>query len=77
MIIIELPVVLVNKDKARLQVDISIDGHNKTVWFEVDRSIKSLCYERSDAFVVALLSYAMRNGDIICKVFGRFVLSNR
>ena len=35
MIIIELPVVLVNKDKARLQVDISIDGHNKTVWFEV------------------------------------------
>jgi hypothetical protein len=69
MIIIELPVVLVNKDKARLQVDISIDGHNKTVWFEVDREYKEfLCYERSDAFVVALLSYAMRNGhDIICK----------
>lgn len=69
MIIIEKPEVVIIENKARLQTDLDIDGQKKHIWFEVDVKYKDyLCYERSDAFVVALLNYAMREGhDITCK----------
>lgn len=69
MIVIEKPEVVVIGSKARLHSNIVIDGLTKNIWFEVDLKYKEyLCYERSDAFVVALLNYAMREGhDINCK----------
>lgn len=47
---------------ATLFTDITIDGVCKDVWFRVDKKYeKYLCYERGDAFVIAVLNYAMRN----------------
>lgn len=68
MIIIEKPEVVIIENRARLQTNIDIDGQKKQIWFEVDTKYKEyLCYERSDAFLVGLLNYAMREGhDIIC-----------
>lgn len=68
MIIIEQPEVVIIENKARLQTNIDIDGQKKHIWFDVDIKYREyLCYERSDAFVVALLSFAMREGhDIAC-----------
>lgn len=69
MIIIGIPEVVLFEDKARLQTSIDIDGLKKQIWFDVDTKYKEyLCYERSDAFVIGVLSYAMRNGhDITCE----------
>lgn len=50
----------------RLCADVSRDGEVKTLWFEVQKEFeKFLCPERSDAFVVGLLHYAMRKGHDI------------
>lgn len=53
----------------RLVSEIIEDGEIRTVWAEVDNKYKDyLCYERSDAFVIGLLHYAMtHNHDIICE----------
>ncbi|MDH6342248.1 hypothetical protein M2480_001566 [Parabacteroides sp. PFB2-12] len=53
----------------RLVSDIFVDGEKKTVWAEVDNRYKDyLCDERSDAFVIGILHYAMKNNhDIICE----------
>lgn len=69
MIIIEKPEVHIIDGKARLQTNIDIDGQKKFIWFEVNEKYgEYLCFERSDAFVIALLNYAMREGhDITCK----------
>ena len=55
--------------KTRLVSDGSVDGEVRTVWAEVDDAYKEyLCYERSDAFVIGLLHWAMRHGhDIVCE----------
>ena len=55
--------------KTRLVSDISVDGEVRTVWAEVDDAYREyLCYERSDAFVIGLLHWAMRHGhDIVCE----------
>jgi len=47
---------------------LEIDGECKTLWFEVSSEYeKYLCYERSDAFLVGTLPWAMRNNhDITC-----------
>jgi hypothetical protein len=68
MIIIGKPEIIYNENKARLQTDINVDGNIKSVWFEVEKKYgEYLCYERSDAFVIGVLNYAMRNGhDIRC-----------
>lgn len=52
----------------RLVSDIWVDNEKRTVWAEVSVRYKDyLCYERSDAFVVGLLHYAMlHNHDIVC-----------
>lgn len=53
----------------RLCADIDRDGEKKTLWFGVEEQYaKYLLSERSDAFVIALLQYAIRNGhDIIAE----------
>ena len=55
--------------KTRLVSDVSVDGEVRTVWAEVDDAYREyLCYERSDAFVIGLLHWAMRHGhDIVCE----------
>lgn len=53
----------------RLVSDIWVDGEKRTVWAEVENKYKEyLCYERSDAFVLGLLHYAMTHKhDIECE----------
>lgn len=69
MIIIGKPFVTNTDNKSRLTAKLSIDKKEVEVWFEVDNKFGNyLTYERSDAFVIGVLSYAMRNGhDITCK----------
>ena len=69
MIKIGKPEIIETDSKSRLQAELEIDGEKSVVWFEVDNVYgKYLTYERSDAFVIAILNYAMRNGhDIECK----------
>ena len=52
-----------------LSAILTIDGIQKTVWFKVAKKFEQyLCYERSDAFLIAVLHYAMRNcHDIKCE----------
>lgn len=54
---------------SRLVSDIYVDGEKRTVWAEVDiKYTDYLCWERSDAFVIGLLHYAMFHGhDITCE----------
>lgn len=62
--------------KTRLVADISVDGEIRTVWAEVDDTYRDyLCHERSDAFVVGLLHWAMLHGhDIECEApMGEFL----
>lgn len=57
-----------SEKKVRLVAPIRIDkGTLQTIWFEVKQEYKNyLCSERSDAFIVGVLNYAMRNGhDIV------------
>ena len=63
MIVIEKPYILTKDGKSRLVANVDIDGNSREVWFEVEPQFeKYLCYERGDAFVVAILNYAMRHG---------------
>jgi len=63
MIIIGTPFVSSQSGKSRLAAKVDIDGDSREVWFEVESQFeKYLCYERGDAFVVAILNYAMRYG---------------
>jgi len=75
MIIIDQPKVLSNDGKSRLNARIEIDNsqfendsEQHELWFEVENEYeKYLCFERSDAFIVGALQWAMRNGhDITC-----------
>lgn len=62
MIKIGKPQVKSDASTATLFTDITIDGDSKEVWFKVDKKYGAyLCYERGDAFVIAVLNYAMRN----------------
>lgn len=69
MIEIKCPYIKNENDKCYLHVDIKEDNILKHVWFCVDHKYgKYLCHERADAFVIGLLSYAMRNKhDIKCE----------
>lgn len=69
MIQISQPEIILKDSKAILQNYITIDGEKSLLWFSVDECYKDyLCYERSDAYVIAVLNYAMRNNhDIICE----------
>ena len=53
---------------ARLVASVAIDGNEADVWFEVENKYAQyLCSERADAYLVAVLNYAMRHHhDIVC-----------
>ena len=69
MITIFQPQVVTKDGYATLQAVVDIDGKKDTIWFKVSEKFGDyLCYERSDAYVIGLLNYAMRNGhDITCE----------
>jgi len=68
MITIHQPEIVRVNGRSRLNAVIIIDNEKKDLWYEVDSEYeKYLCYERSDAFLIAVLQYAMRKQhDIIC-----------
>ena len=68
MIHFHKPYIEIEIDKAVLKCEVEIDSMRETIWFSVDLKYSQyLCYERSDAYVIAVLNYAMRNNhDIIC-----------
>lgn len=70
MIIISAPHVITEDNSAILETNLSIDGNKQKLWFKVDKKYKDyLCFERSDAYVIAVLNFAMRNNhDIKCEV---------
>jgi len=52
-----------NDCKARLCSRISVDTGTYDMWYEVEECYEEyLCFERADAFVAAVLPYAMREG---------------
>jgi len=55
--------------RGRVTADIDCDGFVAPLWFEVEEQYAEyLCYERSDAYVLGLLHYAMKFGhDIVCE----------
>ncbi|MGQ4275120.1 hypothetical protein [Terrihabitans sp. B22-R8] len=67
-ITISLPYVTATDDKVSLNADVKIDGESKTLWCETSAAYRQfLLFERSDAFLCALLPLAMRTGkDIVC-----------
>lgn len=70
MLFIGRPYIERKADKSRLVCDIAIDDkETKNVWFEVDREYEQyLCTERSDAYVIGLLNWAMRaHHDMTCE----------
>lgn len=69
MITIYQPQLIQEGEYSKLQAIIDIDGKQSHLWIKTNKKYgKYLCWERSDAFVVGLLSYAMRNGhDITCQ----------
>lgn len=69
MITIRQPKVLSCQNKSRLNAEIDVDGIVTAVWFEVDAEYAPyLCHERSDAFLIGLLYWAILNGhDIRCE----------
>lgn len=70
MIRIEKPQIVSDSCYATLSTFIDIDGVRKELWFRVEKEFEQyLCYERGDAYVIAVLNYAMRNHhDIECAV---------
>lgn len=69
-IVLKKPVILdLSDNRVRLSCDIYDNGELKTLYFEVDYKYKKyLCDERSDAFIIQILPYAMLAGqDIYCE----------
>lgn len=69
MIVIEEPFIEKNGEKSRLVCNTFVNECSKRIYFEADKEYeKYLCWERCDAFVIGLLSWAMRkHHDIHCK----------
>ncbi len=65
---IHAPHIETKDEKSQLICDIDFKGEQRTVWFSVDEKYgQYLCWERSDAFLIGLLNFAMREGcDITC-----------
>lgn len=62
------PIIKNEGNVSRLIADVTIDNRKDSIWFEVNSEYQSyLCTERCDAYVIAVLNYAMRNHhDIKC-----------
>jgi hypothetical protein len=60
--------VATSESQARLSADVLIDGKIRTLWCETNKMYQHfLLSERADAFLCALLPFAMRSGkDIVC-----------
>lgn len=69
VIVIKQPYITTDGDSARLNADIDIDGNVTTLWCETQIEYKeSLLEEKSDAFLVGLLPYALRaHRNIVCE----------
>ena len=69
MIRIKKPYVVKDGPKARLVSDLEIDGAVRPLWVEVNAEFEwYLVSERSDAFLVGLLYWAVQEGhDIVCE----------
>lgn len=69
MIVIKKPYVSVDGPNARLVSDLEVDGIVRPLWVEVAASFEwYLVPERSDAFLMGLLYWAVQNGhDIVCE----------
>lgn len=66
MIMIKAPVLTTTTNSRRVSAVIHVDGQVHCLWFQVQREYgQFLCHERSDAFVVGLLHFAMRHGHDI------------
>ena len=65
---IRQPKVTTIGNKSRLSAIIDMSGMEKELWIEVDKKWgEYLCHERSDAFLLGVIHFAMRNGyDIVC-----------
>jgi len=63
------PRLTVSGAMARVSADYRLDGRTRTIWCETDaQHAEYMVYDRSDAFIAALLPLAMRAGkDIICE----------
>lgn len=58
MLILEKPYI----EKNRLCANIKIDDETYTMWFEVEKDyIEYLCYEKADAFLVAIIPYIIKH----------------
>ena len=70
MIVIKKIFITNEDNNSILNCEIEEQNTIKLVWFMVEKEYgQYLCYERSDAFVIGLLNYAMRtNQDIVCNV---------
>lgn len=69
VIVIHRPKVETRGGRSRLSAEIDVAGEAREVWFEVEEKYgHGLCFERSDAFLVALLNWAMRERcDFVCE----------
>ncbi len=70
MIQIERIYITETENKTRCICETSIDGIERNIWFEVDKEYGDyLCCERADAYIIGLLSFAMREDhDIVSKI---------
>lgn len=68
-ITIHEPYLVTEKGFTRVIAKIDVEDEKREVWFQVDEQYeKYLCYERSDAFLVGLLNWAMRERcDFLCE----------
>lgn len=68
-IVIGRPTIESKNDSARMTAIVTVRGEARPVWFEVESKYgKYLCNERSDAFLIGILNYAMREHcDIRCE----------
>ncbi len=69
MICFGKPKLNITENRAVLSATVDLDGRQETVWFSTEKEYAEyLTAERSDAFVVAFLTTAMRRGeDIKCE----------
>ena len=75
LIIIGRPSIESRNASMRMTSIITVRGVARPVWFEVNGKYgKYLCCERSDAFLIGVLNYAMREHcDIRSEQYGLFV----
>ena len=69
MITIQKPYIQQEDGWTKLVIDVNVDGEKRQIWVSVEKKYEEyLCYERSDAVLIGLLSYALRHKhDIVCE----------